>query len=114
MRSEFLEEWFNDEELESGRSVDWEKQIERKWSSRVREIQPLQLTGIAFDFLNLRPEVCGVVTVEPFDGSLNSEYMLRLTDVKVALETRIRLTEIVQSGAAALMLAKQHLDRYSE
>lgn len=108
MKSEFLEEWFNDEELESGRSVEWEKQVARKWSSKVTELRPIALTGVAYDLLNLRPEVCGIVAVGHFDGALNSEYSPRLRDAKVILQTTISPTEIVQSGAAALILAQDY------
>jgi hypothetical protein len=108
MKSEFLEEWFNDEELESGRSVGWEERVAQKWSGAVKELHPIVLTGIAYDLLSLRPEVCGLVAVDHFDGSLNSEYMPRLSDTKVILETIIEPTEIVQSGAAALMLAQDY------
>jgi hypothetical protein len=108
MKSEFLEEWFNDEELESGRSVGWEERVAQKWSGAVKELHPIVLTGIAYDLLSLRPEVCGLVAVDHFDGSLNSEYMPRLSDTKVILETTIEPTEIVQSGAAALMLAQDY------
>jgi hypothetical protein len=108
MRSEFLEEWFNDEELESGRSVEWEERVARKWNGKVKEVQTMVLTGIAYDLLNLRPEVCGVVTVDPFDGSLNSEYRPRMGDVKIALQDVAGPTEIVQSGAAAIILAQEY------
>jgi hypothetical protein len=110
IRSEFLEEWFDDEELASGRSTEWKRGVDRKWRSKVRQVEPVTLTGIAYDLLNLRPEICAVVIVKPFEGYLNFEY-IRAPDVRITLQTTIDPTEIVQSGAAALLLANRYVGR---
>lgn len=58
MRCEYLEEWFNDEDLEKLRIPDWRARVDQLWAAKVTQLSPIQLTGLAFDLLNLRPEVC--------------------------------------------------------
>lgn len=109
MRGEFLEEWFNDEELEVSRFPNWAERVDQGWAARVNEITPITLTGVAFDLLNLRPEVGAVVEVamkgnevlnwEFESGSPPEEWPLRSVG-------SIRTSSIVQAGAAVLLLAR--------
>jgi hypothetical protein len=109
MRGEYLEEWFNDEDLETSRFPNWAERVDRSWAATVSEITPITLTGIAFDLLNLRPEVCAVTEVAMNgDEVLNWEFesgsppeAWPLRDV-----ASIPTSTIVQGGAAVLLLAK--------
>jgi hypothetical protein len=109
MRCEYLEEWFNDEELEMLRIPDWGNRIDQLWAEKVRELIPLKLTGLAFDLLNLRPEVCAMVEVQ-MSGSevLNWEFEAGLPPEEWGLLEvgDIEPARIVQSGAGALLLAQ--------
>jgi hypothetical protein len=112
MRSEYLEEWFNDENLETSRIPNWAARVDSGWSEKVTEITPLKLTGIAFDLLNLRPEVCAVVEVA-MNGNevLNWEFEAGSPPEAWPLEAvgQIQADTIVQGGAAGLLLAKAAL-----
>ncbi len=84
MRCEFLEEWFGEKELENNRRRDWSKRVNTKWeATRGRATsngngspitEEMQFTGVAFDLLNLRPEVCATAVVDTSDGELNWEF----------------------------------------
>jgi hypothetical protein len=73
----------------------------------IREKVPLVYTGLAFDLLNMRPEVCAYVQVEQFRSSLNWEYDDNTPPVPVDPSGSLieDLSRIVQSGAASLLLA---------
>jgi len=111
MESEFLEEWFNDDDLERGVIQDWAGYVAEQWSIREVEAEPMVLTGLSFDLLNLRPEICATVTttLETLRHTKpNYEWALgappRARSLKAVGE--IAPTEIVQSAAAALSLAR--------
>lgn len=118
MRSEFLEEWFDDRRLERANMEDWPGLVHRRWAigetidgfrlGPVRETTPLTYTGLSFDLLNLRPEICAYVSVQRFDSQLNWEYDTRRPPVPVRPEGSLvtDLSTIVQSGAAALLLGQ--------
>ncbi len=110
MRCEYLEEWFDDTKLEILRIPDWQRKVDQLWAERVREIAPIQLTGIAFDLLNLRPEICGMVEVEfTGDETLNWEYTEGVPPEQWQLSQvgNIGTQEIVQAAAASLLLAQK-------
>lgn len=112
MRSEYLEEWFNDADLEVSRFPDWAERVDRGWAGNVREITPITLTGIAFDLLNLRPEVCAVTEVEMTRTEvLNWEFQIGSPPEAWPLRAigDIRPPQIVQGGAAVLLLAQASL-----
>lgn len=109
MRSEYLEEWFNDEEQETSRFLSWTERVDQGWTAKVRETTPITLTGIAFDLLNLRPEVCAVAEVAMNgDEILNWEFAAGSPAEAWPLREvgSIRTSTIVQGGAAVLLLAK--------
>lgn len=111
MRCEFLEEWHGEEDLERSTMPDWRAAVDARWKAAIPEADPIVLTGLAIDLLNLRPEVCAAVVVardriNAMPG-LNYEWEGRepprwwtLVDVVDAEPSRL-----VQSGAAALILA---------
>jgi hypothetical protein len=109
MRCEYLEEWFNDEDLETSRFPNWVARVDQRWVDKVSEITPITLTGIAFDLLNLRPEVCAVVEVA-MNGNevLNWEFEAGAPPEALPLRSvgSIRADTIVQGGAAVLLLAR--------
>jgi hypothetical protein len=109
MRCEYLEEWFNDADLETSRIPNWPERVDHGWAEKVTEITPITLTGIAFDLLNLRPEVCAVIEVA-MNGSeiLNWEFESGSPPEPWPLRAvgTIRTNTIVQGGAAVLLLAK--------
>ena len=109
MRGEYLEEWFNDEDLETSRFLNWTERVDRSWAAKVSEITPITLTGIAFDLLNLRPEVCAVTEVAMNgDEVLNWEVRVRVAPEAWPLRQvgSIPASTIVQGGAAVLLLAR--------
>jgi hypothetical protein len=109
MRCEYLEEWFNDEDLEKLRIPDWRARVDQLWTARVTEVRSIELTGLAFDLLNLRPEVCAKVEVKMRGNEvLNWEYSSGLPPEEWALSDicEIDRSRIVQSAAAALLLAR--------
>jgi hypothetical protein len=110
MRCEYLEEWFNDEDLETLRIPDWRARVDHLWTSKVTELSPIELTGLAFDLLNLRPEVCAEIEVKMTGNEvLNWEYTSSLPPEEWALSDigDIDRSRIVQSAAAALLLARR-------
>jgi hypothetical protein len=112
MRCEYLEEWFNDRDLETSRFPNWAERVDRMWAEKVREITPIRLTGIAFDLLNLRPEVCAATEVT-MNGSevLNWEYEAGSPPEAWPLRAigDLKPPQIVQGGAAALLLAQSSI-----
>lgn len=109
MRCEYLEEWYNDENLETLRILDWRVRVDQLWADRVMELRPIELTGLAFDLLNLRPEVCAKVQVKMTGNEvLNWEYSSGLPPEQWELSEigEIDRSKIVQSAAAALVLAQ--------
>jgi hypothetical protein len=109
MRGEYLEEWFNDEDLETSRFPNWAERVDRRWAAKVSELTPITLTGIAFDLLNLRPEVCAVTEVAMNgDEILNWEFESGLPPEAWPLREvgSIPTSTIVQGGAAVLLLAR--------
>lgn len=110
MRREFLEEWYDDRDLEEGRIVDWHSYVDTEWARRVGGAE-IRLTGLVYDLLNLRPEVCGVVVVGQREGKLNKEYVRQRTHTEYPLDRPGGLgpEEMVQGGAAALLLAQATL-----
>jgi hypothetical protein len=109
MRGEYLEEWFNDEDQETSRFPNWSERVDQGWAAKVSETTPIRLTGIAFDLLNLRPEVCAVTEVA-MNGNevLNWEFESGSPPEAWPLREvgSIRTDTIVQGGAAALLLAR--------
>ncbi|HET7121897.1 MAG TPA: DUF4916 domain-containing protein [Solirubrobacterales bacterium] len=116
MRCEFLEEWApgreskeaDEEEFESNKRRGWAKRVNAAWDDRVDDgvIEPLKLTGVAFDLLNLRPEICAAISVGAQASTLNWEFDQIGVHSPLAKMGRVRRTEIVQGGAAALRLAQ--------
>jgi hypothetical protein len=109
MRCEYLEEWFNDEDLETLRIPDWRARVDQLWAAKVTELSPIELTGVAFDLLNLRPEVCAKMEVKMTGNEmLNWEYSSGLPPEEWAFPDigEIDRARIVQSAAAALLLAR--------
>jgi hypothetical protein len=109
--AEFVEELFGDEYVESGDVP--REYVKRVFLNAVRESgAEVVLTGIAFDLLNLRPEICAAVIVpsrdwwgatqfrpnrEIADGRL---YFLEINDDDAGMATWTP-TDCVPSGAAA-------------
>jgi hypothetical protein len=127
MRCEFLEEWFGEKELENNKRRDWNTRVNSRWKKRTSVAPPvgipdfarlkwpqrksvikegLRLTGIAFDLLNLRPEVCATAMVDTREGELNWEFAEIGIEGPLRMIGEVERTDIVQSGAAALMLAQ--------
>jgi len=109
MRCEYLEEWFNDEDLEKLRIPDWRARVDQLWAAKVTEVKSIELTGLAFDLLNLRPEVCAKVEVKMRGNEvLNWEYCSGLPPEEWALSDicEIDRSRIVQAAAAALLLTR--------
>lgn len=129
MRCEFLEEWFDEEELEKNMRTDWRDRVDKTWNEKLsparltvpgipkriesswplREslvVEEIALTGIAIDLLNLRPEVCAITVVDLRDDELNWEFDELGINGPLADMGEVKRTEIVQSGAAALRLAQ--------
>jgi hypothetical protein len=112
MQCEFLEEWFGREDLEGNKRRNWEERVKTIWALKKRAVEePLALTGIAFDLLNLRPEICATTVVDTSEGELNWEFDKIGIEAPLSAMGRIRPTEVVQSGAAALMLAQRSRSR---
>ena len=111
MKCEYLEEWFDDQDLEELQILDWRGRVDRLWKDRIHEISPIHLTGITYDLLNLRPEICAVVKVE-FTGSekLNWEFKRGVPPEELTLANTesIMPNEIVQAAAGALILARSY------
>jgi hypothetical protein len=116
MRSEFLEEWFDYQKLEREATdvLDWRQDVDRAWKEARIGDQQILLTGLAYDLLNLRPEICGVVLVDRWGDKLCWEYISisgRAYEdyplMKVGIGEATGPTRIVQSGAAALFLAQR-------
>lgn len=107
MHCEFLEELFKEPEFENNKQPQWRERVERAWQARSSTIEGLQLTGIAFDLLNLRPEICATAVIDATDGKLNWEFDSLGVEHPLTGMDRIPRTRIVQSGAAALMLARR-------
>jgi len=108
MRSEFMEELYRDEELEDYRLVNWQQVVDERWIEREEGV-PIILTGLAYDLLNLRPEICGVAMVKKWAGNKKS-WILNWEGMKyrpLRQAGSLEPTKIVQSGAAALYLAQR-------
>jgi len=108
MRSEFQEEWYADEDLEEGRIVHWQQYVDSGWEKLIGD-KPIILTGLAYDLLNLRPEICGVVEVDEWGDKLCWEYIQNQPHEERLLAEvgSEEPTNIVQSGAAVLFLAQR-------
>lgn len=108
MKCEFIEEWFSVEEFENNRRRGWERLVNDRWREEMAttdgDWREPELTGIAFDLLNLRPEVCAVAVVKTESGVLNWEFEAIGFEGSISDVGTIGPTEIVQSGAAALWL----------
>ncbi|WP_141747169.1 hypothetical protein [Streptomyces agglomeratus] len=110
MRSEYLEEWFNDLQLEKGQMPYWREQVVDRWKEKAADRQ-IVLTGLAFDLLNLRPEVCAGVIVPKWGNELSWEYesgVAAYAEILGAPSKEIEPTQMVQSGAAAIFLAERY------
>jgi hypothetical protein len=112
MRCEFLEEWYKREDLEASNMPDWRPFVNKAWAEMIVESESILLTGLAFDLLNLRPEVCATVVIDldkcrPMPG-INDEWTWGEPPRKWPLADvgRAVPTDFVQSAAAALLLAK--------
>lgn len=115
MIGELLEECYDVEELATYGTENWVTHIKNVCSSMGVEPSPPTFTGLAFDLLTLRPEVCSTVDVisprassGPINMRLCWEYS-RTHDVSTIALARIgelcSRTDFVQSGAASLGLA---------
>jgi hypothetical protein len=111
MKCEFIEEWFDVKEFQDNKRQGWSERVNTHWKKKMRERtksrQSPTLTGIAFDLLNLRPEVCATAVVEAKEGVLNWEFDSIGFEGPLSEIGSIGPTEIVQSGAAALWLAQE-------
>jgi hypothetical protein len=110
MRSEFQEEWYSDKDLEEGRITHWRPYVDENWEERIGD-KPIMLTGFAYDLLNLRPEICGVVVVDRWGDKLCWEYLQGQPHEERFLTKvgSVEATHFVQAGVAALLLAQQAL-----
>jgi hypothetical protein len=122
MPGELLEECYSVTELAGYDTEDWVRNIE--YHCRRHAVLPAAptFTGLAFDLLNLRPEVCAYRdVVRPTEDrgeapplfKVNWEYSpdhgvssIRLKDIA----RRCDRTDFVQSGIASLALAAHSLD----
>jgi len=108
--SEFFEEWKGVKEFESMMSHRWRSDIDQYRRKDELDGTELSLTGLAFDLLNLRPEVCAVLTL-PRDirSDLNYEYVRGTPPRPLSLEHLDEMPSCagyVQSGVASLALAQ--------
>jgi ADP-ribose pyrophosphatase YjhB (NUDIX family) len=108
MRCEFLEEWAQATEFESNKRREWANLVNHAWEEQIERLvtAPLRLTGVAFDLLNLRPEVCATISVDMHHGALNWEFDQIGVERPLRDMGVVQRTEIVQGGAAALKLAQ--------
>lgn len=108
MKSEFLEEWYDDQKLEQGRVVNWRDYVQKSWQRHCGRAA-VKLTGLAFDLLNLRPEVCAEVTIQKYGGELCWEYIAGQPHEEFSLDAIATLGahRLVQSGAAAVSLLRK-------
>jgi len=108
--SEFFEEWKGVKEFESMMSHRWRSDIDQYRRKDELAGTELSLTGLAFDLLNLRPEVCAVLTL-PRDirSDLNYEYVRGTPPRPLSLEHLDEMPSCagyVQSGVASLARAQ--------
>ena len=108
MRCEYVEEWFNDPDLDESKMPDWSLQVDQLWHAKVSGAVEITITGLAFDLLNLRPEICAMVGFDMSgkNSKLNNEWRGSPVSVPLAEAGAIAPPQIVQSGAAALRLAQ--------
>jgi hypothetical protein len=110
MRCEFIEEWLDDHDLRLSKMQDWRGAVDRRWRAKLGDLRSITLTGIAFDLLNLRPEICALITVFPEEGNLNYEWTGKARAWPLAEIGLLDPTDAVQSGVASLALAAARVD----
>lgn len=114
MWSEFFEEWKGVREFENLSSHQWRRLISEHRHADDLLGTEIVLTGLAFDLLNLRPEICAVLRL-PRDvrSDLNYEYAARTPPHACELADLDELRSCVgyvQSGLASLALAQLAID----
>lgn len=117
MLSEFLEECFDVTELEGHSLANFRARIERELTARgLAAIEPV-FTGLTFDLLNLRLEICALMDVTAHhqqveEFTLSWEYThneeMRPVDARSGARAGDR-TAFVQSGLGCLHLASRAL-----
>jgi hypothetical protein len=109
MLSELLEECFDLDEFSDARTDHWRHRIDRECRNRGIDTAQMTFTGLAFDFLNLRLEVCARITLDSaLVKTICWEYdkLDGLQPVPLAdAGTFCRPEGFVQSGVASLVLA---------
>jgi hypothetical protein len=110
MRCEFLEEWFNDHDLERSVMPHWKEQVNERWRRRIRTDVSFELTGLAFDFLNLRPDICAMVDWDPRRGNINWEWKRLLPAIDLRDAGTRNPEGMVQAAAGALYLAARRCE----
>ena len=123
MLGELLEECYNEEEFSSYRTEDWVKHVKARTIALNLPTTTPTFTGLAFDLLNLRPEVCASIKVPghlQHDAprfNTNWEYSSRSQPEAIAISRLVESynrTDTVQSGVASLVLAHISIARREE
>jgi hypothetical protein len=125
MIGELLEECYDVEELADYRTEDWVAHVSEECAVRSVSTTAPIFTGLAFDFLNLRPEICSRVdVVDPDDKAMQREhfklcweYSRRHGVTELELSRVVDFcdgTDFVQSGIASLALARISVDNETE
>jgi hypothetical protein len=115
MVGELLEECYDVEELAVYRTEDWVGHIRQQCAEKGINAASPVFTGLAFDLLTLRPEVCSLVEVaEPAAPGASANFQLcweyspmhGVTTMALSRVTDLcDRTDFVQSGLASLALA---------
>lgn len=117
MLGELLEESFDLDDASNYSTNDWESRISSELSFRgLHGVQPI-FTGIAFDLLNLRPEICAQVattSAATTDQAPSMKLCWEYTPLQhiesqplAEIETDCPRTDFVQTGIACMALARR-------
>jgi len=105
MRGRFLLEWSRLAAFQSGswHYEQWHAHVDRAWNDR--DLVDIELTGLAYDLLNLRPEICAIAMAGDWGCRVDREYRSAGIEPRgVSTIGDIKAGNVVQSGAAALTL----------
>jgi hypothetical protein len=116
MRCELVEELGARDELRGYQGHRWQERVDYLCAAQFCRPINFDLTGVSFDLLNLRPEICAVakLTLPQMENRfLNSEYLRRnnghLYRLRRDAGDRMGRGPAVASGAAAVSLASAFL-----
>jgi hypothetical protein len=109
MKSEFIEEWYDDSQLARSRMPRWQRSVTERWMAKVGGTVAPTLTGISWDLLNLRPDISAMVVLDPGEASLNWEYVHEPQKFSLYAGPFPDRAGCVQSGAGAFVLAGRAL-----